>query len=122
MRLICKHCKEPVPESELVAVREQFGDKLPEVVYKGKGCRNCSGTGYRGRQGVFEMMPVSDDIREKILTRASSGEIRKIAIEQGMSSLRGDGWRLIREGKHDDGRSLPHDQGQKPWQRAPHAG
>jgi general secretion pathway protein E/type IV pilus assembly protein PilB len=99
VRLICKHCKAEVPEEELKLLREQFGKKMPEVVYKGKGCRNCSGTGYRGRQGAFEMMPVSDDIREKILTRASSGEIRKIAIEQGMSSLREDGWRLIREGR-----------------------
>jgi type II secretion system protein E len=99
VRLICKQCKEEIPEEELTQLREQFGAKMPPVLYRGKGCRNCSGTGYRGRQGAFEMMPVSEDIREKILTHASSGEIRKIAIQQGMSSLRDDGWRLIREGK-----------------------
>jgi type II secretory ATPase GspE/PulE/Tfp pilus assembly ATPase PilB-like protein len=45
------------------------------------------------------MMPVTDDVRALVLERASSREIRKVAIRQGMSSLRGDGWRLIREGK-----------------------
>jgi type II secretory ATPase GspE/PulE/Tfp pilus assembly ATPase PilB-like protein len=99
VRLICKECKEPMAEAEYRPIREQFKDSCPDVLYKGKGCRACSGTGYRGRQGCFELMPVSDDIRESILRRTSSGEIRKIAIQQGMNSLRGDGWRLIREGR-----------------------
>jgi type II secretory ATPase GspE/PulE/Tfp pilus assembly ATPase PilB-like protein len=99
VRLICKHCKEPMSDADHDRIRGQFGDQVPDVLYKGKGCRQCNGTGYRGRQGVFELMPVSDEIREKILRRSSSGEIRKIAIQQGMNSLRGDGWRLIREGR-----------------------
>ena len=99
VRLICKHCKEPMSDVDHERIHAQFGKLVPDVLYKGKGCRQCNGTGYRGRQGVFELMPVSDEIREKILRRSSSGEIRKIAIEQGMSSLRGDGWRLIREGR-----------------------
>ena len=56
-------------------------------------------TGYRGRQGVFEMMPVTDEIRALILERASSRVIRKVAVEQNLKSLREDGWRLIREGR-----------------------
>jgi type II secretory ATPase GspE/PulE/Tfp pilus assembly ATPase PilB-like protein len=99
VRLICKHCKSEVPQEEVDKLREQYGDEVPEVLYRGKGCRNCQGSGYRGRQGVFEMMPVSDEIRTLIQNHSSSRDIRKVAIAQGMSSLRQDGWRLIREGQ-----------------------
>jgi len=99
VRLICKHCKEPMAKEETEKLRAEFGAEVPPVIYKGRGCRNCQGSGYRGRQGVFEMMPVTDEIRALILTRSSSREIRKVAIAQGMNSLREDGWRLIREGK-----------------------
>jgi type II secretory ATPase GspE/PulE/Tfp pilus assembly ATPase PilB-like protein len=99
VRLICKHCKEEMPKDEVAKLRAEFGDEVPPVIYRGKGCRNCQGSGYRGRQGVFEMMPISDEIRALILEHASSRVVRKTAIEQGMSSLRGDGWRLIGEGK-----------------------
>jgi general secretion pathway protein E/type IV pilus assembly protein PilB len=99
VRLICKNCKEEMPKSEVEKLRHEFGDEVPPTIMKGKGCRNCQGTGYRGRQGVFEMMPVSDEIRALILEHASSRVIRKVALQQGMSSLRGDGWRLIGEGK-----------------------
>ena len=80
-------------------LRTEFGDEVPDMIYRGAGCRNCQGTGYRGRQGVFEMMPISDEVRALILERSSSREIRKVAVRQGMSSLREDGWRLIREGR-----------------------
>ncbi len=69
------------------------------MLYRGRGCRNCQGTGYRGRQGVFEMMPITDEIRAMVLERVSSRQIRKVAVQQGMKSLREDGWRLIREGR-----------------------
>jgi type II secretory ATPase GspE/PulE/Tfp pilus assembly ATPase PilB-like protein len=81
------------------ALREEFGDEVPEVLYKGRGCRACQGTGFRGRQAVFEMMPMTEDIQELVLTRASSGAIRRKAVEQGMKSLREDGWRLVRAGR-----------------------
>jgi general secretion pathway protein E len=99
VRLICPKCKEESPREEVDKLRQEFGDEVPEVLYRGRGCRNCQGQGYRGRQGVFEMMPVTDEVRALVLERASSREIRKVAIRQGMSSLRGDGWRLIREGR-----------------------
>jgi type II secretion system protein E len=99
VRLICKHCKEESPHEEVEKLQAEFGKVVPDVLYRGKGCRNCQGTGYRGRQGVFEMMPVTDEIRAQILERCSSRDIRKTAMKQGMNSLRSDGWRLIREGK-----------------------
>ena len=99
VRLICKHCKEEMPADEVDKLRQQYGAEVPEVIYRGKGCRHCQGQGYRGRQGVFEMMPVSDEIRAMIQARSSSRDVRKVAVRQGMSSLREDGWRLIREGQ-----------------------
>lgn len=99
VRLICRDCKEELPRSEVEKLRSQFGDAAPKVMYRGAGCRNCMGTGYRGRQGVFEMMPITDEIRALVQSRASSREIRKMAVKQGMSSLRQDGWRLIGLGK-----------------------
>jgi type II secretion system protein E len=98
VRLICKHCKAEAPKEDADKLRQQYGDVVPEVLFRGTGCRHCQGTGFRGRQGVFEMMPVTDEIRTLILAHASSRDIRKVAIKQGMNSLRDDGWRLIREG------------------------
>jgi general secretion pathway protein E len=99
VRLICPQCKEEAPAEEAEKLRAVFGDEVPKTIYRGKGCRNCQGAGYRGRQALFEMMPISDEIRRLILERASSRDIRKMAIEQDMKSLREDGWRMIREGR-----------------------
>jgi general secretion pathway protein E/type IV pilus assembly protein PilB len=99
VRLICPKCKTELPQSDTEKLRADYGEKIPKTLYRGAGCRNCQGTGYRGRQGVFEMMPVNDEIRALILDRASSRDIRKAATRQGMSSLRNDGWRLVGEGR-----------------------
>lgn len=98
VRLICKECKEEVPEADLTALRHEFGDLLPAKIYQGKGCRKCLGTGYRGRRAILEMMQMSDEIRQMVMEHASSGRVRRVALEQGMVSLRNDGWRLVREG------------------------
>jgi type II secretory ATPase GspE/PulE/Tfp pilus assembly ATPase PilB-like protein len=58
VRLICPKCKREMTEAEAAPLRHQFGNVLPAMLYKGEGCRNCVGTGYRGRQGVFEIMQV----------------------------------------------------------------
>ncbi|MCL2645880.1 MAG: GspE/PulE family protein [Phycisphaerales bacterium] len=99
VRLICKQCKEETPAADLAPLRAEYGNLVPEVVYRGRGCRNCMGTGYRGRTGIFEMMPVSEELRGMIIERASTGQLRTKATETGMHSLREDGWRLIREGR-----------------------
>jgi general secretion pathway protein E/type IV pilus assembly protein PilB len=99
VRLICKNCKEETPQKDLDKSRQEYGDLVPKVVYRGRGCRSCLNTGFRGRQGVFEMMPMTEEIRLLTMQRASSGAIRKVALEQGMKSLRQDGWRLVQEGK-----------------------
>jgi general secretion pathway protein E/type IV pilus assembly protein PilB len=99
VRLICAKCKAELPRDQHERLKQQFGDDVPDVMYHGTGCRNCTGTGFKGRQGVFELMAVTDDVRTLILQRAPAHEIRKAAVKHGMKSLREDGWRLIREGK-----------------------
>jgi type IV pilus assembly protein PilB len=95
LRGICPKCKEPyevekdwlinlgVPEAQL-----QLSDKGKVVLYKGKGCENCATTGYRGRQGLYEVMEVTDAIRQLILDRASAKEIKRQSMKQGMLTLR----------------------------------
>lgn len=99
VRTICKDCREPLSKDEMAPLKKRFGDRLPEVLYKGRGCRQCQGTGYRGRLGIFEMMMVTDDLRSLIIENASAPELRKIAVNQGMKSLREDGFRHLHDGR-----------------------
>ncbi len=99
VRLICINCRKEYAPRERQALQEEYGQTLPERLFHGEGCRQCQGTGYRGRSGIFELMPVNETIRDMILNRVSASEIRKTAARNGMRSLREDGWRLIREGR-----------------------
>jgi type II secretion system protein E len=99
VRLTCEKCRQPASDAEAQRVRGEYGDLAPQVLYHGTGCRACQNTGFRGRQGVFEMMAVTDDVRSLILRRAPAYEIRKVARQHGMRSLREDGWRIVREGR-----------------------
>jgi type IV pilus assembly protein PilB len=96
VRRICKNCKEEVKISE-EALRD-LGMPPGSSVSKGKGCDQCKGSGYSGRQGLYEVMPVTPEIRELILDRASTTELRKLAIKQGMLTLREDGLIKVNKG------------------------
>ena len=63
------------------------------VLYRGAGCEECRGTGYRGRVGIYELFEITEEVRSLTLRRASSRDIRRHAIEAGMVTLRDDGWR-----------------------------
>jgi type IV pilus assembly protein PilB len=67
-------------------------------IYKGRGCTKCNNTGYKGRVGLYEVMEITDDIRELILIGASALELRKRAIENGMLTLRQSGLTKIKNG------------------------
>jgi type IV pilus assembly protein PilB len=100
VRKICKECKEEIqlPTHALVDVGFSV-DEAPKVkLYKGRGCANCNNTGYRGRVGLFEVMEITDEVRELILSGASALELKRKAIEEGMISLRGSGLQKLREG------------------------
>ena len=66
--------------------------------YKGKGCQICNGTGYKGRVGLYEVMEITDELRELIIIGASAIELRKRAMELGMITLRESGLYKLREG------------------------
>jgi type IV pilus assembly protein PilB len=69
-----------------------------ERFYKGLGCRKCRNTGYSGRVGVHELMPVNDELRDAIVAGGSVIDLRRIAGSYGMVTLRHDGFRKVREG------------------------
>ncbi|WP_433301287.1 GspE/PulE family protein [Actinoplanes sp. CA-030573] len=93
-RRLCDWCKEAyVPsEEELVGANWPFEDLVvPDAIYRPIGCRNCANTGYRGRIAIHEVMPISPEIESLTIRRASSNEIREVALDQGMYDLRADG-------------------------------
>ena len=98
VRRICPHCKEEFVVPPTLDLRAEFGDGVPHRLYHGAGCRNCQGTGYRGRTCIMELMPVTEGVRALILRRASGGEIRRQTGREGMRTLRDDGWRHVIEG------------------------
>ena len=100
VRTICKDCRDSYEPNE--AVLNQLGLSAHELgdkhFYTGRGCEVCAETGLRGRRGLFELLTVSDPIREMITDRAPTVALKQKAIELGMSTLREDGLRNIYEG------------------------
>jgi len=93
IRVICKHCKEPyeVPTDFLSSIgvkEEEMKGKKKVTLYRGKGCDNCSNTGYRGRIACFEVMEINDNVRELVLNRESTHLIKSKTRESGMVTLR----------------------------------
>lgn len=100
VRRVCEHCRMPYqPSPEELAFLATTGAELASVShFKGQGCNFCARTGYRDRIGVYEMMPVTEGIRELILDRASHSDIRKFAMSEGMRTLQEEAVRLVETG------------------------
>jgi len=100
LRKICPHCKTAYQPSE--ALLESEGIEAEVVAgrpfYRGAGCPHCHNTGYLGRLGIFEWMPITEAIREQVMTREPTLALRNTAIAQGMRTLREDGLRAVLEG------------------------
>ncbi len=98
VRRICQACR--APETPSAADIEALGVEAPPGVtlYRGLGCDECRNTGYRGRTAIYELFTITEDVRSLILRRASSREIRRLAVEAGMTTLRMDGWSRACEG------------------------
>jgi len=91
VRLICQQCKQPGkraldPEGEMVQT------------YRGAGCPECHGTGYTFRVGIFELMEINDEIRQRIMSNEDASQLTLAARRNGMRNLREDGWMKVREG------------------------
>jgi type IV pilus assembly protein PilB len=100
VRRICKHCKESIdlPTEALIDIGFTPEEAETTTAYKGRGCQICNNTGYKGRVGLFEVLEVSDEIREMILTGASAIELKRQAVDEGMVTLRRSGLRKIMDG------------------------
>jgi type IV pilus assembly protein PilB len=99
VRRICSKCKETVTYPDEYIAAAQLGDDAKDVTfYRGKGCEDCGGSGYRGRQGLYEVMAMSPTLRRMILQGASTADLSDQAVAEGMLTLRMDGWLKIRKG------------------------
>lgn len=101
VRKLCHHCRKQAPfsgmEGTVPAWGFQAGDEL-HMVWEAVGCDLCSGTGYLGRVGIYELLPVTSEVGKIIVQRADANSIRDLAVEQGMRLLRDDGWDKVRQG------------------------
>jgi type IV pilus assembly protein PilB len=100
VRRICTHCPEDLETPPQMLIQVGFApDEVKSLrVRRGRGCERCNNTGYKGRVGLFEVLLFSDEIRDMILSGASSIELKRKAMEEGMVSLRMSGLQKIREG------------------------
>lgn len=100
VRKICPQCKEPYKPTPEMALRVGFTPTDLEGIsfYHGKGCTECNRTGYRGRIGIFEVMPIDSRIRQLIVSRAPDSEIETYANSQGMLTLRQDAIQKLKQG------------------------
>jgi type IV pilus assembly protein PilB len=90
VRLICSHCKRPVNVDAKLVEESALDPALIEnhQLYEGAGCIDCGGTGFKGRTAICELLNLSDRIREMILDRRPTSEVKKVAHEEGMRFLR----------------------------------
>jgi type IV pilus assembly protein PilB len=100
VRRVCNQCKAPDPVPPAALTKIGFGAEDASVVVpmRGAGCEKCNGTGYKGRVGLYEVMDMTDSLRELVLVGASSLELRRKAVDEGMVTLRNSGLQKIKEG------------------------
>ncbi len=100
VRRLCKKChvQDKIPHETLVDIGFSEEEAKSVTVYKAEGCSACHNTGYKGRIGLFEVMEITEEIKDMILSKAQSYQIKKKATEQGMITLRRSGLIKIKEG------------------------
>jgi len=100
VRRICKNCTEPDPTPPAALMQAGFSaeDAKTVVPNRGRGCEKCNNTGYKGRVGLYEVMEITEELRELILVGASALELRRKAVDEGMITLRNSGLRKVKEG------------------------
>jgi general secretion pathway protein E len=100
VRRLCKTCREPIePEPESLQSIGITPEMLAgKTIYRDKGCPDCLQTGHKGREGIFELLLIDDDIKTTILRTSDANAIKKVGVENGMISLRHDGVRKVLEG------------------------
>ena len=97
VRKLCQNCKVnyPAPPQIIEDIKKELGKLLPQgnlTLYKGQGCQECGSSGYMGRIGIFEVLPVTDKIADMVLKRADTNSIESQAITDGMITMKQDGY------------------------------
>ena len=100
VRKICTNCKAEHPIAHQGLLQAGFSAEMAKdvVPMKGKGCEKCNNSGYKGRVGLYEVMDITDELRELVLVGASGLELRRKAVEEGMLTLRQSGLRKVKDG------------------------
>jgi type IV pilus assembly protein PilB len=100
VRKICTNCKAEHPIAHQALLQAGFSAEMAKdvVPMKGKGCEKCNNSGYKGRVGLYEVMDITDELRELVLVGASGLELRRKAVEEGMLTLRQSGLRKVKDG------------------------
>jgi type IV pilus assembly protein PilB len=98
VRQLCTYCKRSTTLSVSSLERAGFNVAFDLDAYEPVGCNRCGNSGYKGRTGLYEVMPITDEIRDLTVERAPAEEIRKIAVAQGMRPLRVDGFEKVKNG------------------------
>ena len=91
VRLICPNCRQPNGTA-----MSPTGEQVP--AFKGAGCDECYGSGYRGRVGIFELMEMNEELRAAIMRNEDASKLTSIARRHGMRNLREDGWMKVAQG------------------------
>jgi general secretion pathway protein E len=100
VKTICPSCAEnfEMKGEELLKMGFPVAESGNFVLRRGKGCRDCRGTGYKGRCGIFEIFPMTSKVKKMVADQAHTLEIRQVAIREGMTTLREDAWDKVRRG------------------------
>jgi general secretion pathway protein E/type IV pilus assembly protein PilB len=102
VRTLCLECRAPYdPPRDDVPADFPYEDWLSggQTIYRAVGCRACRNTGYSGRIGIYELLEATDRIRQLAIERSSTSVIKRAAVEDGMRTLRQDGWRKVLQGR-----------------------
>ncbi|MBS0260610.1 MAG: Flp pilus assembly complex ATPase component TadA [Planctomycetes bacterium] len=97
VRVLCPHCKAPFRPTD-DDVPADFPRPLPEKLFRPAGCRQCRDSGYKGRQGIFELLRTDEGVRQLCVERASAVQIHSYGLRNGLTTLRQDGWRKVLAG------------------------
>ena len=103
VRRLCEYCRESYPASKQMLDRLGFPEEAVNnwkdtELYKAVGCAHCNGNGYKGRLGIYEIMPVTEALERLIVERKSADELMRVAMAEGMISLRQDGLQRVLQG------------------------
>ena len=97
VRRLCLECREEVAVTEIKRLPEDLPSDI-ESVWTSVGCEACRETGYAGRTGIYELMPLNEELRDMVVQHAAASKLMRLARDAGMTTLRENGWKVLRNG------------------------